>query len=164
MNKSHSSAGGEVRHPTRHHYRKLLIMTVLSFFAMYALMYAMADRFQNVINNINQVYMAGLMSAAMVLIEMVMMGNMYPDRKVNISIILLGVLALGGFFLLIRNQAGVSDRQFLKSMIPHHAAAILMVEETPLNDPELQRLAQDIVTAQNREIEFMKRKLEELER
>lgn len=45
-------------------------MTLLSFAAMYVLMYAMVDRFGNVFNNVNQVYMAGLMAAAMVLIEL----------------------------------------------------------------------------------------------
>jgi hypothetical protein len=48
----------------------LLIMTVLMFIAMYWLMYAMVDRLANVYPNLNQVYMAGLMTAPMVLIEL----------------------------------------------------------------------------------------------
>ena len=39
------------------------MMTVLSFIAMYALMYAMVDSFESVYANLNQVYMAGLMTA-----------------------------------------------------------------------------------------------------
>lgn len=34
-------------------------------------------------------------------------------------------------------QVAVSDKQFLKSMIPHHAAAVLMVKEAKLTDPEI---------------------------
>lgn len=41
----------------------LAIMTVLMFIAMYVLMYAMADWLENVLSNINQLYMAGLMTA-----------------------------------------------------------------------------------------------------
>ncbi|HEX6177103.1 MAG TPA: hypothetical protein VF057_01990 [Thermoanaerobaculia bacterium] len=43
-------------HMRRSHYRRLLVMTALSFFAMYVLMYAMVDRFDNVYSNFNQVY------------------------------------------------------------------------------------------------------------
>src|SRR5687768_11923535 len=45
-----------------HHYRDLLIMAVLSFVSMYVLMYAMVDRFGHMYSNVNQVYMAGLMT------------------------------------------------------------------------------------------------------
>lgn len=44
-------------------YRALLGMTVLSYIAMYVLMYAMVDRWSNVFNNVNQLYMAGLMAS-----------------------------------------------------------------------------------------------------
>jgi hypothetical protein len=73
-----------------HHYRRLVVMTVLSFAAMYVLMYAMVDRLGNVFNNINQVYMAGLMAAAMVVIELAVMGAMYQSRKLNAAIIAAG--------------------------------------------------------------------------
>ena len=48
------------------HYSRPLWMAAPSFVSMYALMYAMADRFANVYMNLNQVYMAGLMTAPMV--------------------------------------------------------------------------------------------------
>ena len=40
-----------------HHYLRLLAMTVLSFLAMYVLMYAMVDEFADVYGNLNQAYM-----------------------------------------------------------------------------------------------------------
>lgn len=49
-------------------------------------------------------------------------------------------------------------------MIPHHGAAILMVEKTSLNDPEIKKLAQNIISTQQAEITQMKAKLKELER
>ncbi len=143
-------------------YSKLANMAIVSFFAMYLLMYVMVDKFQNVIPNINQFYMAGLMTAAMVVIELLLMRNMYPSKKMNI--ILVGASFLLGitFFTLIRTQAGVKDPQFLKSMIPHHAAAILMVKEAQLSDPEVKALADSIISAQEREIQFMKQKLKDV--
>ena len=50
-------------------YQKLLIMVILSFIAMFILMYSMVDKFENVTININQFYMAALMTAPMIIIE-----------------------------------------------------------------------------------------------
>lgn len=139
-------------------------MIILSFIAMYVLMYAMVDRFENALPNINQFYMAGLMTAAMVVIEMLLMGKMYRNRKINTAIVIVGIVALAGFWLGIRKQTAVSDKQFLKSMIPHHAAAVLMVKQTDLTDPEIRKLAKGIIEAQEKEIAFMKQKLKELDK
>lgn len=60
----------------------------------------------------------------------------------------------------MRTQAGVDDKEFLKSMIPHHSGAILMCEQSSLTDPELISLCKEIVKAQNAEIAQMQRILE----
>jgi hypothetical protein len=54
-------------------YGRLLAMTAMMFIAMYILMYAMVDTFGNVYNNLNQIYMAGLMTAPMIVIELALM-------------------------------------------------------------------------------------------
>ena len=59
------------------HYRRFLIMIALHFIAMYIFMYAMVNALDNVFNNFNQVYMAALMTASMVLIELPLMMSMY---------------------------------------------------------------------------------------
>ena len=69
-------------------YPKLIWMIVISFIAMFILMYSMVDKFANVIPNINQFYMAGLMTAPMIIIEMLLMGSMYMNKKLNLIIIL----------------------------------------------------------------------------
>ena len=141
------------------HYPKLALMVVLSFIVMYVLMYAMVNRMQDVLPNINQFYMAGLMTSAMVVIEIVIMSMMYHNRKLNMIIILLSLLVLAGCYAGIRQQTGVSDKQFLKSMIPHHSAAILMCRTADLNDPEIKKLCQDIMIGQQAEIDQMNAKL-----
>lgn len=106
---SHSAQGHA------NHYGKLALMAALSFVSMYILMYAMVDTFANVYNNVNQFYMAGLMSSPMVVIEVLLMSSMYSNRKANALIIVLTILAGIGFFMGIRQQVAVSDTQFLKS-------------------------------------------------
>lgn len=144
-------------------YLKLALMAVVSFIAMYILMYSMVDKFSNVVPNVNQFYMAGLMAMPMVIIELIIMRGMYKNSKLNIGIFAVALVASALFYTGIRQQVGVGDKQFLKSMIPHHAAAILMVEEADLTDPEVQKLANDIITAQKAEIAQMEAKLKEME-
>ena len=153
---SHQQASGNK------HYKKLLLMTVLSFIAMYVLMYSMVDVFSNVIPNVNQFYMAGLMTMPMVILELAIMGGMYMKKKLNAAIFAGSFIALMGFFLCIRYQAGVSDKQFLKGMIPHHAAAILMAGKVDKTDPVIKKLTDDIISSQQAEIELMKAKLKEM--
>jgi hypothetical protein len=151
-------------HSSKGHYGHLLVMAGLSFVAMYILMYAMVDSVRNVYPNFNQLYMAGLMTAPMVIIELCLMRTMYPNRKANALILGASVFALIVFFGLIQRQIAISDRQFLKSMIPHHAAAILMCEQTRLHDPEIQQLCKTIISSQQGEIDQMKAKLQQLEK
>jgi hypothetical protein len=136
-------------------YLRLSAMVLLSFIAMYILMYAMVDRFGHVYNSLNQVYMAALMAAPMLVIELALMGAMYPDRRRNAVLMAVGLAALLLFWLLIRWQVAIDDRQFLRSMIPHHSGAVLMCEEASLSDPRLQALCRQIVESQLAEIAEM---------
>lgn len=145
-------------------YQKLFIMLMLSFISMYILMYSMVNSIKNVYPNINQFYMAGLMIMPMMIIELGLMGKMYMNKKLNAFLISVSSVALIAFFLLIQYQAGVTDRQFLRGMIPHHAAAILMSEQSKTQDPEIKSLQQEIITSQQREINEMKAILERLKK
>jgi uncharacterized protein (DUF305 family) len=137
-------------------YHRLYLMMALSFVAMYVLMYAMVNEFANVYSNFNQVYMAGLMAAPMIVIEVALMGAMYGDKKKNIAIMAAGLVAMLLFWVFIRQQTAITDRQFLRSMIPHHAGAILMCKEASIRDPEIQKLCGGIVGSQRSEIDQMK--------
>lgn len=146
------------------HYGRLLAMVVLSFISMYVLMYAMVDSFANVYPNFNQFYMAGLMAAPMLIIELLLMGSMYPNKKLNIVLIVVGVLMLGLFWTLIRQQTAINDTQFLKSMIPHHAGALLMCEKAPIQDAQVQELCRTIISGQQAEIDQMKTMLNTMQK
>jgi dipeptide/tripeptide permease len=143
-------------------YQKLMLMAGLSFISMYILMYAMVNAFDNVFNSLNQFYMAGLMTAPMIVIELILMSMMYPNKRRNTVIIVVTLIAGLLFFGFIRQQTAISDQQFLRSMIPHHAGAILMCEQAPITDPEIQDLCVSIIESQQQEIDQMKTILDRL--
>ena len=78
------------------HYSRFLLMVALHFIAMYIFMYSMVNEFANVLNNFNQVYMAALMTASMVLIEIPLMMSMYKSKRPTPSSLLSGLPCLLG--------------------------------------------------------------------
>ena len=60
-------------------------------------------------------------------------------------------------------QSGDSDVDFVRLMLPHHQAAIDMAKTQLLygKDPQMRRLAQEIITDQQVEIELMQRWLKQ---
>lgn len=145
-------------------YGRFVLMAVAMFIAMYCLMFAMIDSVKNFIPNINNVYMTSLMVSVMMLIELWIMKKMYTHSGFNWIIIIIAVTIGALSWLGIREQVNVGDEQFVKGMIPHHAAALLMSEKANLTDPELIKLQKNILETQSQEIELMKRKLKELEK
>lgn len=145
------------------HYTRLLLMMVLSFASMYALMYMMVDRFDNVFPNLNQFYMAAIMTAPMLVFELLLMGEMYENKMVKIGLVATGVVLLVVFSVLLRKQTGIGDEDFLKSMIPHHGGAVLMCNEASVRDQEIVELCRSIIASQQSEIDWMKAKLNQLE-
>ena len=149
------------KHPGMNPYVLFASMMLLSFVAMYVLMYAMVNEFANVYSSVNEFYMAGLMTAPMMAFEIVLMRHMYPMKGWNIAIGVGAIVLLIAFWCGIRSQAGVSDHQFLRSMIPHHAGAILMCQQANLHDPRVRSLCQQIIVSQQKEIDEMKALLRE---
>lgn len=143
-------------------YGRLLCMTAFHFVLMYFFMYVMVNTFANVYPSLNQLYMAALMASPMPLLELWLMGSMYPKKKLNVFLVVTSILLLAGSFLFIRQQVAITDEQFLKSMIPHHAGAILMCEQSSLKDPQIKELCENIISGQQAEINWMNTKLDSL--
>lgn len=144
------------QHQGHHPYLRFAAMMGLSFILMFGFMYAMVDRLANVYPNLNQAYMAGFMAAPMAILELGLMRMMYPNKKLNSIIIAASAVILLLCWFGIRQQTAISDRSFLRSMIPHHAGAILMCGKAPITDPEIRKLCEGIVQSQQREIDQMK--------
>ena len=122
-------------------------------------MYMMVDSYANVYPNLNQLYMAGMMTAPMLVIELLLMGSMYTNKILNTVIIVFNLAICILLIIFIRKQTAINDTEFLKSMIPHHAAAILMCKKASLQDPSIKELCNNIISSQQSEIDFMKSKL-----
>ncbi|WP_299707699.1 DUF305 domain-containing protein [uncultured Pontibacter sp.] len=147
----------------KENYGKFMLTLSLSFLVMYAVMFSNVADLSHIHLNLNRLYMTILMVAPMALIMLGVMRAMYKDKKLNAIIVVMSVVATVGAFIMLRNQAFVGDDEFINSMIPHHSSAILVSEEARISDPELKKLAEEIIKAQKEEIAEMERMLKRLE-
>jgi len=93
-----------------------------------------------------------------------MMKGMYTERKKNLAILIGSVILFGLALSLVRMQRPViGDVLYMKGMIPHHSIAILTSERADIKDPEVRKLAGEIIAAQKKEIEEMKKMINRLE-
>lgn len=92
---------------------------------------------------LNNAYMAGLMVAPMPLIMLAAMPMMFGSPRLNRIEVVAAIALTALFFVLIRTQAGVDDRQLL----PHHAGAILVCERASLTDCDVRQLCRQIIEA-----------------
>jgi len=145
-------------------YGKFFLMLGLSFVAMYITMYLNTYEIDHVYFSMTRFYMTCLGIAAMAVIMLSLMLNMYRNKKKNIAIYI-GSLALFLSALgLVRAQAPIiGDLLWMKAMIPHHSIAILVSERADIKDPEVKKLAEDIIEAQAKEIAQMKKMIYRLE-
>ncbi len=141
---------------TKNPYASLALQTVLGGVIMYLVMFVMIDGLDSFYNNLNMLYMTLMMVAPMVALMILAMRHMFPSRGANAVLLLGSVVVFLGCFALIRTQATIGDRAFLRSMIPHHSGAILMCKEASLTDPQIIRLCGEIKESQRREIDEMK--------
>ena len=165
MQQGHEGHGEMSREMMRRHYLIFGLNMVLSTIIMYLVMFEMIRGAGEFIQNINFFYMALTMAMPMGVLMLLMMGSMYANKRLNLIL----YAALGLIFVLafaaVRTQALVGDRQFVRSMIPHHSGAILMCNEASIRDPEIRDLCfkpNGIVQSQEREIEQMKQILRRL--
>ena len=102
--------------------------------------------------------------AAMALIMFFTMRKMYQNKKKNIAIILGSIILFVSALGLVRAQSPIiGDVLWMKAMIPHHSIAILTSERAAIKDPEVKKLANEIIEAQKREIEEMKSMIKRLQ-
>lgn len=145
-------------------YTKFFLMLGGSFVAMYITMYLNTYEIDHVWFSLTRVYMVCLGISAMALIMFFFMKNMYKNKKKNIGIVLGSILLFFGALGLVREQKStIGDVLWMKAMIPHHSIAILTSGRADIKDPEVKKLAEDIIKAQRKEIEEMKTMIKRLE-
>ncbi len=160
MQQGHDMSGKMDPQMMKHHYVMLAVNLGLSLVIMYVAMFAMIWTLGEFVQNVNFLYMALVMWAPMAIVMLLTMGSMYPNKKLNLILYAACALTLALSYAAIRNQSLVGDRQFLRSMIPHHSGAILMCEKAAISDPEIKTLCAQIIVSQKAEIAQMKAMLE----
>lgn len=136
-------------------YRKFSLMMCISFVIMYLVMFLNMDRAEHYHTSATRIYMAVLMVAPMALVMIGMMGDMYPNKRTNMFIMLGSIALFVVTFVALRTQTPISDVQYMKAMIPHHSSAIMTSKNANIQDPEVRKLADSIIASQEREIRQM---------
>ncbi|MBH0056027.1 DUF305 domain-containing protein [Pseudoalteromonas sp. SWXJZ94C] len=145
------------------HYSKFCLMIATSTITMFVLMYLNTYQLSHVYFSETRTYMALYMGAAMAVIMLLFMLNMYKDKKKNIAVLIASVAVFAGSLFLVRSQATVADSSWMSAMIPHHSIAILTSDRSKIKDKRVQKLATNIIEAQEREIKEMQWLLKDIE-
>ena len=107
------------------------------------------DKWDDVRFSINDVYMTLLMTGWMFLF----MGLYYSETVIT----WIGLALVVSNLWCIRNQVLVTTEQYILGMIPHHSMAILMSKRLLERLSPMKEFVSNIITTQEKEIEFMKR-------
>ncbi|MEO7244491.1 MAG: DUF305 domain-containing protein [Rubrivivax sp.] len=147
-----------------HKYAKFGAMIATSTLVMFGLMYLNTYESSHLFFSETRAYMALVMGAAMALVMLGFMLNMYADHARNIMIVIAAVVVFAGALWLVRSQKTVDDVSWMKAMSPHHSIAILTSERAHITDPRVRKLADGIIAAQKREIGEMEALIKDLDR
>ncbi len=137
-------------------YNMMAVMLLVSFVIMYGVMFLNVAETSHIYLSLTRTYMTLLMVAPMALMMLLLMGKMYKNKKKNMVIALTAVVVFVAALAGLRTQTPVGDVQYMKAMIPHHSSAIMVSKNASLKDPEVKKLAEDIIIAQEKEIAQMK--------
>lgn len=138
-------------------------MIITAGVLMYIVMYLNTYSYDHVFFSEMRLYMTILSTSVMAVVMLSFMLHMLENKKINISIVIISVLVFVSSFTLMRNQTTIDDVDYMEGMIPHHSIAILASERAKITDPRVRELADEIIAAQKREIDEMKRLIEDLE-
>jgi len=140
-------------------YKSFLLMVGASAVSMYITMYLNTYAFDHVYFSWTRMYMTLIGVSAMAIIMFLFMRKMYQDRAKNIGIIVGSVAIFLVSLFLVRQQEPIEDVRWMKAMIPHHSIAILTSSRAEISDPEVKKLAEEIIKAQRKEIEKIRKSI-----
>lgn len=145
-------------------YTKFSAMIITSTAAMLLMMYFNTFALDHVFFSETRLYMAIYMGAVMAIIMLLFMLNMYENRAKNLMILVGSAIVFLVALFLVRSQMTIADTSWMKAMIPHHSIAILTSERANIEDIRVKTLANEIIKAQEREIQEMKWLLDDIEK
>ena len=158
-----SAQDGGGRDTNTRPYKMLALAMGIHFVIMFALTFAGVNAVDEIFINLNRFYMAMLMVGSMVIVMVAVMWTMFKNKVLNVAILGVAALVFVSTFAALRSETFVGNKQFLRSMIPHHSIAIHTCNNARIDDPEIIGLCDQIVQAQREEIAQMRQILERLE-
>ena len=139
---------------------QLIMFAVMVFVGMsFNPMNMLAFRFSDLYLSLTLFYGGLIMASNMIwaheIIHFIHMGNM------NLLVFIIGIILTIITTLIIRDQIFIDDNQWLRRMISHHSTALTTSHniKNKTQNPELKKLAEDIIDTQEREIAQMKQLL-----
>jgi len=144
-------------------YTKFILMLICSAISMYITMYFNTYEFSHVYFSWTRMYMTFIGIGGMAIVMFLFMRKMYTNKVKNATIIIGSLILMSVSTFLVRQQIPVDDVRWMRAMIPHHSIAILTSKNADISDPNVKKLANDIIKAQEREITEMKKMIERLE-
>lgn len=138
----------------------VVFMVISSFLLQYYLMsYIMVNNTNNITNSLGKIYISIIMAIAMGLTEVGM--NDFMMKKISGIYYLVLLMLLFVFILAYQSQIGITDNEYLKGMIEHHAMALLTSEEIlhKTSNYHIKKLASNIINTQTQEIDSMNKLL-----
>ncbi|MGB3544771.1 DUF305 domain-containing protein [Rubrivirga sp.] len=144
-------------------YGRFAAMIITSTLVMFGLMYSTVYTADHVWWSSTKGFMALYMGAAMAVVMLAFMLDMYKAKRVNAAIFVGSAVLFATSMWLVRSQETVQDVAWMKAMIPHHSIAILTSERAEISDPRVRQLANEIIDAQRREIAEMEALIDSLE-
>lgn len=144
-------------------YSKFLLMLGCSAISMYVTMYFNTYQLSHVYFSWTRMYMTFIGIGGMAIIMFLFMRKMYQNKTKNIAIIAVSLSIMIASTFLVRQQIPIDDVRWMRAMIPHHSIAVLTSSRADISDPEVKKLAESIIQAQEKEIAQMKKMIERLE-
>lgn len=144
-------------------YLRFFLMVLTATVIMYGLMYSTVYRWDHLFFSEMRAYMALYMGGVMAIVMLLFMQKMYKNKKMNIAIYAVSALLIIVPLWLARSQETIDDVDYMQAMIPHHSIAILTSERAEITDPRVKQLSKEIIEAQRREIDEMKKLINDLE-
>jgi len=115
----------------------------------------MTNNLLNIRSSVGKFYISVIMALLMGLLEVAMYD--YHMSSFSIFYYLFLGLILAIFVYLYRTQSYIYDKDYLNEMIEHHSMALLTSEEIleKTSSERVKRLAENIISTQQAEIEYM---------
>jgi hypothetical protein len=136
-------------------YLRFGAMIATAALVMFGLKYTSTYALEHVYFSETRAWMTLLMAGSMGIVMLGFMLGMYKNTKINAAIVIGSLVLMAGSLFFLRSQTTVDDRDYMEGMIPHHSIAVLTSERAQIEDLRVRKLANEIITAQRKEIKEM---------